>query len=200
MRPYEIITAPFTVYVAPSGTAFPDLDDAEPLAPWELLGLNGTRSQDEDGVTITHEQTVNEIRAGGSTGPLKAARTEEGLVVAFNLMDLTLEAYAYVLNAATVTETAAGAGAVGTARIGLSRGFNVAELAMLVRGPSPYDEDLLMQYELPRVYESASAAPQFTKGAAAILACEFRALEDLDAATEAARFGTLRAATAPATA
>jgi hypothetical protein len=198
MEPYEIITAPFNVYVAPVGTAFPDVDEA-PGVLWALLGTNGTRSQDEDGVTITHEQTVNEIRAGGSTGPIKAARAEESLVVAFNLMDLSLEAYAAVLNNATVTDTPAGAGAMGTRSIGLSRGFAVNAVALLIRGEDgPYGPGLPIQYEVPRAYEAASAAPQFTKGAAAVLACEWRALEDLDAASDEERFGRLVAADAPA--
>lgn len=197
MQPYEIITAPFAAYVAPTGTTFPTLN-AAPGVGWTLLGTNGTRSQDEDGITLTHEQTVNEIRAAGSTGPLKAARAEEGLVIAFNLMDLTLEAYSYVLNGNDVTETAPGAGTVGTVEMGLSRGFTVREFALLLRGPSAYDEDLLAQYEVPRAYESASPAPNFTKGAAAVLAVEFRALEDLAASNEEERFGRLVMANAPA--
>lgn len=199
MRPYSIIGAPFAVYVAPVETAFPALG-AAPGVGWTLLGENGTRSQDEDGVTITHGQSVNDIRAAGSVGPIKALRAEESLQIAFNLMDLTLEAYSYVLNGATITDVPAGVGTVGTRAIGLSRGFDVAEFALLVRGVSPYDEALTMQYEVPRVYEAAEAAPQFTKGQAAILACQFNALEDLDAATEATRFGRLIAADAPATA
>lgn len=197
MRPYEIITSPFSAWVAPSGTAFPLLG-AAPAAGWTLLGTNDTRSQDEDGVTLTHEQTVNEIRAAGSTGPLKAARTEEGLVIAFNLMDLTLEAYSYALNGNEVTETAPGAGTAGTVEIGLSRGFLVREFALMLRGPSAYDEALLAQYEVPRAYESASPAPQFTKGTAALLGLEFRALEDLDATVEEERFGRLIMQNAPA--
>lgn len=200
MEPFEIVGAPLLVYVAPTGTAFPALT-AEPAGPWALLGTNGTRSQDEDGVTITHGQTVNDVRAAGSTGPLKAFRTEEELVVAFNLMDVSLESYAMVLNGATVTEVAPGAGTVGTVAVGLSRGFAVEQFAMLLRlATGPYGEGLPLQYELPRVYESASAAPQYTKGQPAILACEFRALEDLGAATEATRFGRLISANEPATA
>jgi hypothetical protein len=199
MEPFEIIGAPLEVYVAPSGTAFPDLDEA-PGAPWALLGTNGTRSQDEDGLTLTHGQTVNDVRAAGSTGPIKAFRAEEELVIAFNLMDLTLETYAMVLNGATVADVAPGAGALGTRTIGLSRGFGVEEFAMLMRlADGPYGPDLPAQYEVPRVYESASAAPQFTKGQPAILACEFRAMEDLNPASEAERFGRLVAADAPAT-
>jgi hypothetical protein len=190
MQPYEIIGSPFSVYVAPSGTAFPVLGVAPGVA-WTLLGINGTRSQDEDGVTITHGQTVNDVRAAGSTGPIKALRSEEELTIAFSLMDLTLETYAMVLNGATVTTVAPGVSTIGTKKIGLSRGFTVKEFAMLVRGPSPYNEAFPAQFEVPRVYESASAAPQFTKGQPAVLACEFRALEDLAAATEQERFGRL---------
>lgn len=199
MQPYSIIGAPYEVWIAPAGTAFPALDDA-PADPWALLGVNGTRSLDEDGVTVTHGQTINQQRAAGATGPLKAFRTEENLTIAFNLIDLTVETYRYVLNGATITDTPAGVGVVGTRAIGLSRGFAIVEYALLARGVSPYDDELLAQYEVPRVYESAEPAPQFTKGQAAMLAAQFTAMEDLDAVDESERFGRFVAADAPATA
>lgn len=184
--------------MAPSGEAFPAIDTA-PAGNWDRLGINGVRSQDEEGVTVTHEQSVNEFRAGGSTGPMKAFRTEESLIIAGSLADLTLESYSYVLNGATIATVAPDADDPGTKTIGLSRGFNVVEFALLVRGISPYDETLSMQYEVPRVYESASAAPQFRKGEPALLAFEFRALEDLDATDDEERFGRLVAAHLPQT-
>jgi hypothetical protein len=198
VRPYEIIVAPYEVWVAPSGTAFPLLD-AAPAVAWELLGVNGTRSYDEDGVTVTHGQTVNQIRGAGATGTIKAARTEEEMVLGVNLMDLTLEAYSVALNQATVTDVPPGAGTSGYRSIGLSRGLIVAEFAVLVRGASAYDEDLPAQYEVPRAYEGGSPAPQFTKGGAAILGVEFHVMEDLEAATPEERFGRLLMADAPAT-
>jgi len=202
MQPYSIIGSPFEVYVSPTGVAFPKVHLAptmDEVTGWTLLGVNGVRSQDEDGVTVSHDQTVNEFRAAGSTGPMKAFRAEESLVVTFNLADLTLEAYRYVLNKASITTTAAGPTQAGEKTIGLSRGFLVTEIQMLIRGVSPYNEAMAMQYELPRVYEGASAAPQFTKGQPAMLACEFHALEDLAATTDANRFGKLRAQTAAPT-
>ena len=32
MKPYEIVAAPFTLYIAPIGTDFPDIDEA-PSSP-----------------------------------------------------------------------------------------------------------------------------------------------------------------------
>lgn len=201
MQPYSIIGSPFEVYVGPTATAFPDIDAEVDVTPpgWTLLGVNGTRSQSDDGVTVTHDQTVNEFRAAGSTGPMKAFRTEESLTVAGSLADLTVEAYSNAMNQATITTVAAAAGVAGEKSIGLSRGFLVVEFAVLIRGVSPYDEDMVAQYEVPRAYDGGSPAPQFTKGVAAMLAFEFHALEDPDATTDEERFGRFRAQTAAAT-
>src|SRR4030042_339760 len=112
-EPYEIIMAPFEVWVAPVGTAFPDVDES-PAAAWTKLGSSGMDNMDEGGVTVTNGQTLATKRTLGSTGPVKVARTEEELTVSFTLFDMTAEQYAKALNNRTVTDPAAGSGAPGT--------------------------------------------------------------------------------------
>jgi len=197
MTPYEIIISPFEVFTAPEGTAFPDVDTAPP-APWAKLGTNGVRNYSEDGVTVTHEQTVEEHRTAGSTGPVKVSRPEEGLLVDLVLEDLSLEQYAKILNGVTVTDTPAAAGTPGIRTITLRQGPSVACFAMLIRGPSPYADGLVAQYQVPRAYQGGNPAPVFSKGEAAGLACQFKALEDPNAATDAERFGKLVAQDAEA--
>jgi hypothetical protein len=190
MTPYEIIGAPLTLWLAPIGTAFP-LVDVTPAGTWVKIGTNGTRSESDDGVTVTHSQTLTKVRPGGATGPVKAFRSEEDLMIKLVLWDLTLEQYMLALNSNTLTTTAAATGTAGFKKLGLSRGTSVKEYALLARGVSPYDEAMTAQYQVPRCYQSASPAPAFKKGVPAGLDLEFTALEDLAAATQDVRFGSM---------
>lgn len=192
--PYEILAAPFTLYVAEVGTAFPDVDTL-PGAGWTKVGTSGDRNASEEGVAIEHGHTVNVWRAAGSTGPRKAWRTEESMMVRMTLVDLSLEQYALALNHNAVTNTPAGAGTPGTKKIGLSRGTDLVQKALLVRGPSPYMENGAAQYEIPVAIQQGAPAPVFQKGEPAGLALEWQALEDPDAASDDERFGRLVAQT-----
>lgn len=186
MEPSSIVIGgPLVVYRAPVGTAFPALG-AAPGAGWNLLGVNGNKSYSEDGVTVRHPQTVNRIRPAGSTGPIKAARTDEDFEIEFTLWDLTLEAYAQALSQQAVTDA-------GTTRVmGIYRGFSIPESAVLIRGTSPYDDTLDAQYEIPRAYTEGAPEVAYVKGQPAGLQFLFVALVDPDA-PEGEEFGVIRA-------
>ena len=190
MTPYEIIGAPLTLWLAPVGTAFP-LIDGDPAVAWIKVGTSGDRNYSDAGVTVTHNQTLDQARPAGSVGPVKAFRTAEDLMISLELWDITLEQYATALNAAAITTTAAGAGTAGFKKLGLSQGESVTTYALLARGVSPYGDGFNAQYEVPRCYQSASPKPVFNKGKPAGLALEFAALEDPAAASAAERFGRL---------
>lgn len=197
-KPYEIIAAPFTVYRAPVGTAFP-LIGAAPANDWVMIGTSGDRSQTEEGVTVAHSQSINAVRAAGSTGARKAFRNEEDMMVSFTLMDISLEAYSLAMNGNAVATTAAGAGTAGYKALKLYRGVNVTLYSLLIRGvASAYGDGWNAQYQIPVCYQSGDAEPVFTKGEPAGLALEFAALEDPDAATADLRFGQLIMQHAPA--
>lgn len=190
MKPYEIIAAPFTVYWAATGTAFPAID-AEPSS-WIKIGTSGDRNYSNDGVTVAHTQTIELVRALGGTGPIKVLRTEELLAVRFTLWDLLLEQYKLALNSNAVTTTAAGAGTAGFKEIELYRGVTVSTMALLVRGNvSPEGAGWKTQYQIPVAFQNGAPEPVFVKNAPAGLALDFVALEDPDAASEAERFGKL---------
>lgn len=191
MDPYEIIGAPFTLYLAPVGTAFPLIDGA-PAAAWIKVGSNGDRNYSEDGVTVAHSQSIETARPAGATGPVKAWRTEEDLKISLTLWDMTLEQYRKALDDVTVTTVAAGAGTAGHKMIPLSQGQEVTAYALLARGVSAYGAGFNAQYEVPRCFQSGNPEPVFTKGQPAGLELEFTALEDLAAASAAERFGRLR--------
>ena len=198
-KPYEMIVSPFEVWLAPVGEVFPDVD-VDPVANWEKLGTNGKRNQSEDGITVTHEQTLVEHRTVASTGPVKVGRTEENLSIEMTLEDLSLEQYAKVMNNVTVTTVAPGTSIIGTKEFNLRQGVDVSTFALLCRGKSPYGDGWNMQYEVPVAYQADNPAPVFKKGDPAGLKLTFKALEDPDAATDAERFGKVIAQNADATA
>lgn len=193
--PYEIIAAPFEVWFAPVGTAFPAID-AAPSSPWAKVGSSGNLNYFDEGVKISQRQSMNLFRALGDSGSRKAFRTEEDLMIALTLADLTLEQYTHALNSNTVTTVAATMSAAGYKKIGLSRGFSVATAALLVRGPSPYIEDGYMQFEVPRAAQTGNPEVVMRKSDAAGLALEWTALVDPDASSVDERFGRLKAMTA----
>jgi hypothetical protein len=199
MAPYEIIAAPFTAWLAVTGTAFP-LIDVLPAAfdvAWVKIGTSGELNYKQDGVTIRHSQTVVRWRSLGDTGAGWAVRTEEALMVSLILADVSLEQYRVALNHNTVTDVAAG-GEAGYRKIGLSRGPAVTSRALLVRGPSPYATNMNMQYEVPIVVHIGEPEVVYRKDEPAGLALEFEAMVDTTASTEDERFGRLVAQDAAA--
>lgn len=197
MEPYEIIASPFQAYLAAEGEAFP-LIDAQPAGGWTLLGTNGNKNISEDGVTVAHEEDIEEFRMLGATGPLKASRVSEGLMISFTLHDISLEQYANALNFNTVTTNAPGVGVAGFKEINLYKGIQLPTRALLLRGVSPYGAGWNLQYEIPRVYPSAEAEVVYSKGEPAGLELTFTALIDLGAAA-GEEFGRLVAQHAAAT-
>lgn len=199
MRPYEIIAAPMTLWIAPVGTAFP-LISAAPGVGWIKVGTNGDRSYENGGVTTTHAKVYDKVRTAGASGPVKAFLTEEDLMFGVTLLDMTLEQYQLALNGNTVTTVAPASGQPGTKKIGLSEDVGrTREYALLARGLSPYNEALAMQYCVPRCYQSGAPAPVFRKGGTgAALALSFEALEDLTTEIAQERFGYILAAHLPA--
>ena len=190
MEPYEIVAGPLELYLAPVGTAFPAID-AAPGAGWTKVGTNGDRNYSDDGVSVTHSQTLQKVRPAGAVGAVKTFRTEEDLSFTVTLWDMTLEAYQLALGGVAPETVAAGVGTAGTKTIGLSRGETVKAYALLARGVSAYDDAMPAQYEVPRCYQSGNPNPVHRKGVPAGLALTFEALEDLEAASEDERFGRL---------
>lgn len=180
--PYEVVVGPYTVYVAPVGTAFP-ATNAAPSGSWIKLGTSGAKNYDDKGVTVQHNQTIQRWKPSGTTGNRKAWRSSEVFTVAFELVDLTLEQYAVILNNATVTVQT---GPPATKTIQLQQGISVATFALLARGNSPYNDTLPAQYQVPIAFQADNPSPVFSLNTPGGLACTWEALED---ATNG--FGTL---------
>ncbi len=195
--PFEIIAAPFTAWLALTGTAFPliDVADDDLAADWKKIGTSGNLNYSRDGVKVMHSQTTNKYRSLGDTGSRKIFRTEEDLKISLILNDVSLEQYAIALNHNAVSTVAAGMGTAGYKKLGLSRGALVTQRSLLVRGPSPYDETAQLQYEVPICVHTGSPEVVYQLGDPAGLAIELEALVYAEANTADERFGRLIAFT-----
>jgi hypothetical protein len=190
MEPYEIIIAPFDVYLAPVGEAFPAVNSV-PSGNWRVLGKNGRKNVDESGVTVTHSQTIEKKKTLGTTGTAKVVRSGEDMKISLTLNDLSLEQYSIALNGMSISEISSSSGVAGQKTLSLHQGTQVKTYAMLIRGVSAYDEAFKAQYQIPVCYQDGNPAPVFNKKDIASLKLEFGVIENPDAATEDERFGWL---------
>lgn len=188
--PFEIVAGVCDVYVAPTGSVFPDVDDAPATFGTEWRALGHT----DGGVRVGHAQTIVELRTDQVTAPVKGVRSEESLQVSFSLAEVTPENYALALNQAV---TGPNDDVSGERTVTLYRGgFGVETVAMLVRGAHLSPEgDFNLQYEIPSCYQSGSPEVDFVKDNKAMLACTFNVMGAeafSGSATDADIFGVLR--------
>lgn len=168
--PNEVVADPLTIYLAPVGFAFPAIDEI-PIGTlgWEKLGTEGSLNYDSSGVSVSHSETVNDFVPAGSTMPTKRFRTAESFEIKLNLVDISPDVYAKVMNDATVTDVAAGSGVAGESWFSLFRGINVASFAVLARGQSSVDNDMNLQYEFSKAFVSVNGDVVWNKGTPAML-------------------------------
>lgn len=186
----EIIAAPFTVWLAPVGEAFPYVH-AQPAGNWVKLGTSGDKHYTEEGVKVAHEQEIEQVHTLGRTGPVKALRVKEGLKISLSLLDLSVEQYRRALNDVAITEVDAAAGIPGSRNIPLRRGLTVAEYAVLVKADVSSEGDgFASQYQVHRAFMDGSPELVFRKNEPAVLLLALVALEDEDAA-DGEEFGKL---------
>lgn len=178
--PEEILAYPLQVYTAIVGTAFPNVD-AVPAVAWTLLGNAGDNNYDDTGVVVSHAETTFDFTPAGSTMPTKRFRVGENLLTKLNLVDLSPTGYAMAMNGAAITTVAAGVGIAGTSTFDLFRGTSVAEYAVLMRCPSPADNTLTMQYQIPKAFISVNGDVTFNKGVVASLPIEIQMIRHTSA-------------------
>lgn len=189
MDAYALLTNVGRLYIAPVGTEFPDLTET-PASPWRDLG------DTQEGVDVNSDDKIELVRTDQRTGPVKATRVDETVVVKTKLAEATLENLKDALGVG-VTDTAPEVGTIGTREIPLHRGSVVAEFALLFRGDSPYGA-FPAQYELPRAYCDEAGTIKYDKGKNVPVVVTFKCLEDLNATYESERYGRLIAQDAAA--
>lgn len=187
----EILTGVGELYLAPVGTAKPDLEDV-PGAAWTALGYT------DGGVTLNLEQKIDEHRVDQETGAVEASRSEESLKIETSLAEVTLENLGRVLGR-TVAVTAAASGVIGKRSVGLYRGAAVQKYALLYRGSSAYGA-FPAQYYVPVCYFGGNIKQEYKKDGKVLIPCEFNALVNPNASSEAEKFGVYEMQDAEATA
>lgn len=170
--PFEVMGAPHEVLIAPFGTARPDLFAEPDDNVWALVGKSGNRSYAEEGVRVNSPAAYNYFRGYASAAPRKAFRSEEDVMIAVTLADMTLESLVYAFNKLVTDITDVGV----TRTLGLSRGLGVKTFALLVRGPSPYMDDGVAQFWLPTVCNVSSVDLALRRDNATTYPLEFRAI------------------------
>lgn len=173
--PFEILMAPYTGYLAPTGTAFPAVD-AAPSGSWISIGTSGSLNYDPAGVTVTHNQTISSFTGAGSTFKRKVVRTDEAFTIAFQVADLSPAQYSMALDTVLVTTTAT-VPLAGEKHFEVRRGVPVNTHALLLRGVSTVDDSLTGQFEVAVCYQAGDPAVSLSKGGAAMLSLSYDALE-----------------------
>ncbi len=172
MEPYAQLVGKCDIYIAPAGESEPDVDDA-PAGNWVLLGeTDGDQS-------VAHSGGLTYFRDNDHTAPVKAARGEEDVNIAFTLVKMTQENYARIIH--DVSKVATHAGPPATKTMPLKRGTSLTEYALLLRGAvdSPYG-NYPGQYYVPRCVSDAEPTVSKGKTTRSQLECKFVALEDDD--------------------
>jgi hypothetical protein len=185
--PFNIVVGVGRVYIAPVGETMPAVDLATPAGNWIDMG-----STDDDGVKVTHARTLEAHFKGSSVLPQKSTISEARETIAFNLVEISAERYAKVLDNASVTTQAAVVGAAGYKSFPLAP--SVSQFALLVRGPSPV-ADGYAQYEYERVSPTDDHELAYGKTDKTVVPCSFEAFESTGTPGQ---FGVYRAYTAAA--
>ena len=172
--PHEIVASPLTLFLAPVGTAFPAIDDTEATfdPAWIKLGTEGDNNYDDDGVSLSHNEETSDFTPAGSTMPVKRFRTGEEHMLSLNLVDVSPEQYAMVMNDAAITTIAAASSVAGEKRFSVYRGDQVNSYAVVARGMSSVDNDLNAQFEVSKAFVSVNGDVSFKKGEPAALPVE----------------------------
>lgn len=173
--PYEIVISPGAVWLAATGTTFPEVD-AAPSGSWTKIGTAGNRDYDTGGVTVTHDQTTAAFTGAGGTYKRKPYTTDEGTTVGFSLVDFSVAQVALVMGNLSIATRAADSTHAGISTIEMIRGPKVHTYALLLRADSSADDSLAMQLQIPACYQSANVSAAFAK-APTMMALMFEAIE-----------------------
>lgn len=173
MEPFAQITGVAKIYIAPKGEVPPAIT-AAPGGNWVALG------ETEGDQTIEYAGALTLFRTNERSGPVKAVRPEEDVMVSFTLVETTLEHYAYVLSRISAVITS---GTPAQRRLAHKRGFCPVEYALLLWGATDSPYGLYPAYTyLPRVVSAAEPSLTRTKDGRRAIEAMYQALEDAEQA------------------
>jgi hypothetical protein len=173
--PYEIVCAPYVLWIAPVGSAFPAVD-ALPGEEWMTVGTSGDLNYNDSGVTAAHAQTIGSFTPAGGTTPRKKWRQSEEFTISVEIADLSPVQYASALDS-VLTSVGPAAGVAGNDSFEVMRGVQVEQHALLLRGISPVDEALTAQYEVVAATNEGAPSVVYSKQNPAMLALAYHAFE-----------------------
>lgn len=183
--PFEQLTGPCKVWVAPYGEPVPEIN-ITPAGQWQLLGATDGDQK------LKHGAKTQMWGDNDHQGKIKVVRTEEDIDLKFKIVDIPLENYAMVISSVSrivtgVTTTVP----VPYKKLPLKRGPVLFEYAVLFRGntASPYGLYPGM-YVLPRCVNVSEPETTWGKNQRVSLECGFQVLED-DAQAEDDMLGWL---------
>ncbi len=137
VAPFEILAARYNLYVAPAGTAIPDLSAGAPGGAYVKLGKNGYRNITLDGFFASNPMAYEKFRSLGSAYPSKFFRTEADAMLRVTLADMRLELVRFAFDQNNITATGAGPYAK---KLGLTVGLNLTPMRVIAYSAegSPY--------------------------------------------------------------
>jgi len=172
MEPFAQITGTAKIYLAPVRTAPPAIN-ATPGASWIYLG------ETDGDQAIAHTGPLTFFRVNERTGPSKAVRPEEDVIVTFTLVDLTYANYARVLHA---TSNVVAATTPARETMPFRRGQCPVQYALLMHGSADSPFGLYPAYNyIPVVVSDSEPTVTRAKDGRAALECTFTAMEDYQA-------------------
>ena len=140
--PTELIAGPIDLWVqdAAATIAHPEISGDVPAA-WVKLGSNIS----EDGVTFSRSESIEKRKTLDSPLTKKLFRTEYDVELSLNLQDMGIATLARMENGATVTTTAQATSKGGYDEYTGGRGFDIKYYSLLIRGMSPFNNDMALQ-------------------------------------------------------
>lgn len=124
-----------TLYIAPSGTALPELNDLDtgivaPTSPWVATGFR------VGPLDIEYTPEIEKIFVEEHLGAIKANLTAENAMLSTELGERDKTAYTQAISAVTASDVAAGANQTGQSKWAVGDG-SLTEVSLLFVGRSP---------------------------------------------------------------
>lgn len=124
----EVLIGPGTLYLAPSGTAFPANPSVAPAGPWADVGYS------EEGWSFNVDRNIEDVNVAEEIDPIKVAQTSREIHVVGQSAQASLENIKTAIGGGTITVAA---GPPATKRLVAGATDDLEEQALLLRVKAP---------------------------------------------------------------
>lgn len=188
MTPNQLVIGDLDLYLAPEGEAQPTDAGTTPAGNWALLATAGAEDYGEEGVRVVVDQTINDFFTLGATGPQKASRSRENLMVSMILLDMLPAQVSLAWNANAVTD-AGDFDWMGTRRGPTIQTRGVWLTSLNAGGTISPAGAFNLAWYVPKACQVANFEIVYNKDTLNQVRCEWRAYEYRSASTAPERFG-----------